>query len=219
MLRQQDHASSSGRGISDWSTSCSCRWRRYLLSDESLAFDAGEDARQGAQQPAVVREPAAPCERKRQHPLSQRHLGKNSLDQIRRRRAHLPAEARWAKTSASTRKGVPLELFARVPRHLDVERALVDSAVERLEVVSYHRIERGVLGPMPFVRSRCGGREAHPSRFSERRAGLSTHACAYLTIVGRGGRHLRHGRFSVGDVPTTDWPQVTRYALPSPIHL
>src|SRR4051812_22045041 len=75
-------------------------------------------------------------------------------------------EAAQNSTEQSTLE-VTLELFARVQRHLDVERALVDGAVQRLEVISHHRVERRLLGPTALVTTSWrGGGEVHPSTSS-----------------------------------------------------
>ena len=72
-----------------------------------------EDAREGAQQRAVAREPASPRKRERQHPLPERVRRENSIHEVRCRRAHSPAEARGAKSSALAAERDEPALIAR----------------------------------------------------------------------------------------------------------
>src|SRR3954467_14702531 len=72
-----------------------------------------EDARHHPKQLAVVRKPAPPRERERQHPLPQGDLGQYVFDEIGRRRAHVPTETRRAESSAFAAKPDQSTLVAR----------------------------------------------------------------------------------------------------------
>ena len=94
-----------------------------------------EDARQGAEQRAVVREPAPPRKGKRQHPLAERRLRKHALDQVGRRRAHAPAEARGAESAALAGEGDEAALVAGAAaeaREAAAEQAAIEVRLELL---------------------------------------------------------------------------------------
>ena len=145
-----------------------------------------EDPRHRPEQLAVVGESLPPRERHREHPLAKRRGRQDALHQIRRRRGHPPAQARRAKSPTFARKGhqtalaaalaleaakasteqaavqVTLQLLADEAGQRDRDRPLVDRPVERLEVVTHHRVQRRRLGAMAFVDERraCGCRGA-----------------------------------------------------------
>jgi hypothetical protein len=129
-----------------------------------------EDAREPAEQSAVLGEAAPPGERKRQHPLAKVGLGQHALHEVGGGRAHPPSHARRAKTpsfaaerheqalaafrTAKPREApaeeaaieVGLELLARVLRDTYCERPIVDGAVQRFEIVAHDFVERRRLG-------------------------------------------------------------------------
>jgi len=134
-----------------------------------------EDARESPEQGAVVREPLAPWERERQHPLPQPDRRQHFFDEVGRRGAHAAPDAGGTEASSFAAKcdkptllacvtskpretsaeqtavQVRIELFARVFRQPDVESALVDCAIERLDVVAHNGVEARLLGAMTLV--------------------------------------------------------------------
>jgi hypothetical protein len=107
--------------------------------------------------------------------LPQRDLREHILHQIRCRGAHAAAHTRWTESAALTAKGdqkalvtrlatnsreaaaeqatveVGIELFHRVLRQLYVERAVVNGAIERLNVIADNLIEDRRLRPTALV--------------------------------------------------------------------
>jgi hypothetical protein len=138
-------------------------------------------------------EPTSPRERERQHPLAQIDLGgEYALHEIRRRRAHAPAQARRTEPAAFARESnqpalvAPraaqareasaqqaaiekrLELLLGVLGQPHIERAIVDCAVERLEVVAHELIQRRRFLAVALVAdvalTGIAGRKAHANR-------------------------------------------------------
>src|SRR5262249_59322821 len=92
-------------------------------------------------------------------------------------------EAREAAAEQATVE-VRLELLLGVLRHLDVERAIVDGPVERLEVIAHKLVERRRLRAVALVAGGAavvggGGRQAHAGAASR----VSCRACG-VTIGG-----------------------------------
>lgn len=103
------------------------------------------------------------------------HFGQHVLDEVGGCCAHSATHARRAEASALARERheatfvarpaakpcetsaeqpavqVRLELLLRVFGQLDVERAVVDSGVECLEVVAHHFVEGRALGAVTFI--------------------------------------------------------------------
>jgi len=147
--------------------------RRTLHVERVHALD--EDAGEGRKQRAVVRKPAPPRERERHHPLAERGLREHPLDEVGCGGAHASTEARRAESAAFAAKRdesalvaraapkpreaaaeqaaveVRFELLRRVLWQLDVERAVGDGAVERLEVVAHELVERRGLWAVTLV--------------------------------------------------------------------
>jgi hypothetical protein len=138
-------------------------------------YAAHEDARQRAEQRPILREPPPPGERKREHPVAERHLRQHVLDELRRGGAHATAEARRAEAASFAAPGdkaalvaaatakpreapaeqptleVRIELFLCMFGNLDVEGAVVDGSVERLYVVANDLVEPRPLRPVALV--------------------------------------------------------------------
>ena len=142
---------------------------------DALEKDAGERAKKRA----VAGEDGSPRKREREHPLAPRGITReNVLDHVGGRCAHAPADAGGAEATALARERheqavragaatepreasaedaaaqIRIELLLRVFGHTHRERAVVDGAVQGLEVVTDDLVQRRRLGAMTRVRPR-----------------------------------------------------------------
>ena len=177
--------------------------------------------------PAHSGPPSPPGKRKRPYPLPQRHLRQDVFHEVRRRGAHTPAQARWAKATSFAAKRdktalvaalapepreapaqqpaiqVGFELLLRVLGYPDGDGAVVDGAVERLHVVAHGLVERRPLGATALVddargASRTGHRAPTP------------HAAGQASTARFGGASRQPGRPSPMAAPWRTAPAASR---------